>query len=80
MYVCAYCLQTELSMCVCVCLYIRTYAHVRMCTLIVTFLIGVNSMEILLSQIISFFLVLCLQTTVMFFMITYTFDVSPLCT
>lgn len=40
------------------------------------FLIGVNGAEILLSQVISFFLVLVIQTLIMFFMITYSFDVS----
>jgi len=40
------------------------------------FLVGVNIMEIVLSQTISFFIMLCVQLTPLFFLIVYAFDVS----
>ena len=52
------------------------HVHVYMCTHLLLFLIGVNSIEIVLSQILSFFIVLVIQTVIMFIVITYAFDVS----
>jgi len=75
------------SVCVCACVRVRMCVSVCVClqtlyllhhTYDVYFFAGVTVVEIVLAQIIAFFIVMVIQLTPTFFTIIYGFDVSLL--